>query len=144
MIWWVMLIFFVASPLYAWGMLHLFGTDFRWSLAAPLGILCVVSISYLFGLVPFESVLYLAAAFYAAYPGMLYHDLKYRQMLKDKQLNMILVLQAVLDASDNPEIEEIHINTSEVKNWQAVYEAQQLIDQYKDVTGWKSERFFTH
>lgn len=147
MIWWMMLIFFVLSPIYAWGIIKLFGTNFRWSLAASLGIACVVSGAYVAGLIPLSGLMYLAGIFYAAYPGMLGHDMYYRKMLKEErqaELDKVLcALEAVLEASDNPNIPEINIDTTKVKNWQAVYDARRIIDQYKDVAEWKSERFFT-
>jgi hypothetical protein len=74
--------FFAISWLYGWGLLHFFRHNFRWSLAATVGIASVVSCTGIFvwqvrglGVDTLQPVWDLAIVFLAALPGMIWTDL---------------------------------------------------------------------
>ena len=81
------LFFFLLSWLYAFGLLHFFRYNFRWSLAATVGIASVVSVTYVMvwqvrGASELQAVWDLAIVFLCALPGMIYVDY---QLMEDEE-----------------------------------------------------------
>ena len=81
------LFFFLLSWLYAFGLLHFFRYNFRWSLASVVGIASVISVTYVTvwqmrGAGELQAVWDLAIIFLCALPGMTCVDY---QLMEDEE-----------------------------------------------------------
>lgn len=90
------LLFFVLSWFYGWGLVQFFGHNFRWSLAAVVGIASVISLTYVLvwqvrglGSDTLQPVWDLALVFLAALPGMTWVDYKLKTYRENGQKTRI-------------------------------------------------------